>query len=75
VSLQKCSAKIGRAFRQENLSVCGGSRPEERNRDCRHIEHIPHTARDYLKSARYKLDCVTSAQAANKAVQIGLFVL
>jgi DNA-binding CsgD family transcriptional regulator len=35
----------------------------------------PHTARDYLKSARYKLDCVTSAQAANKAVQIGLLVL
>jgi LuxR family transcriptional regulator, quorum-sensing system regulator CinR len=35
----------------------------------------PHTTRDYLKSARYKLDCVTSAQAVNKAVQLGLLVL
>ena len=35
----------------------------------------PHTARDYLKSARFKLDCVTSAQAVSKAVQLGLLVL
>ncbi|MCB1498987.1 MAG: autoinducer binding domain-containing protein [Bauldia sp.] len=35
----------------------------------------PHTARDYLKSARFKLDCVTSAQAVTKAVQFGLLVL
>jgi DNA-binding CsgD family transcriptional regulator len=35
----------------------------------------PHTARDYLKSARYKLDCVTSAQAVSKAVGLGLLVL
>jgi DNA-binding CsgD family transcriptional regulator len=32
----------------------------------------PHTTRDYLKSVRYKLDCVTSAQAVNKAVKLGL---
>ena len=37
------------------------------------ILHIsPHTARDYLKSVRYKLDCVTSAQAASKAINLGL---
>jgi DNA-binding CsgD family transcriptional regulator len=35
----------------------------------------PHTTRDYLKSARFKLDCVTSAQAISKAVQLGLLVL
>jgi DNA-binding CsgD family transcriptional regulator len=35
----------------------------------------PYTARDYLKSARFKLDCVTSAQAVSKAAQIGLLVL
>ncbi len=35
----------------------------------------PHTARDYLKSARFKLDCVTSAQAVSKAVSLGLLVL
>jgi LuxR family transcriptional regulator, quorum-sensing system regulator CinR len=35
----------------------------------------PHTARDYLKSSRYKLDCVTSAQAVSKAVKLGLIVL
>jgi LuxR family transcriptional regulator, quorum-sensing system regulator CinR len=34
-----------------------------------------HTARDYLKSSRYKLDCVTSAQAVSKAVKLGLLVL
>jgi DNA-binding CsgD family transcriptional regulator len=34
-----------------------------------------HTARDYLKSARFKLDCVTSAQAVSKAVKLGLLVL
>jgi DNA-binding CsgD family transcriptional regulator len=40
------------------------------------ILHIsPHTARDYLKSARYKLDCVTSAQAASKAINLGLMML
>ena len=32
----------------------------------------PHTIRDYLKSARYKLDCVTLAQAVSKAIQSGL---
>lgn len=35
----------------------------------------PHTARDYLKSARYKLDSVTSAQAVSKAIKFGLLVL
>jgi DNA-binding CsgD family transcriptional regulator len=35
----------------------------------------PHTARDYLKSARYKLDCVTSAQAVSKAIKLGLLIL
>jgi DNA-binding CsgD family transcriptional regulator len=35
----------------------------------------PHTARDYLKSARYKLDCVTSAQAVTKAAKLGLLTL
>jgi LuxR family transcriptional regulator, quorum-sensing system regulator CinR len=35
----------------------------------------PHTARDYLKSARFKLDCVTSAQAVSKAVKLGLLIL
>jgi LuxR family transcriptional regulator, quorum-sensing system regulator CinR len=40
------------------------------------ILHIStHTARDYLKSARYKLDCVTSAQAASKAINLGLMIL
>jgi DNA-binding CsgD family transcriptional regulator len=34
-----------------------------------------HTTRDYLKSARHKLDCVTSAQAVTKAVQLGLLIL
>jgi LuxR family transcriptional regulator, quorum-sensing system regulator CinR len=35
----------------------------------------PHTARDYLKSSRHKLDCVTSAQAINKAVKLGLLTI
>lgn len=35
----------------------------------------PHTARDYLKSVHYKLDCVTSAQAVSKAVKLGLLTL
>ena len=35
----------------------------------------PHTTRDYLKSVRYKLDCVTSAQAVSKAAKLGLLVL
>ncbi|HEY6257673.1 MAG TPA: LuxR family transcriptional regulator [Xanthobacteraceae bacterium] len=35
----------------------------------------PHTARYYLKSARYKLDCVTSAQAVSKAVKLGLLIV
>jgi DNA-binding CsgD family transcriptional regulator len=34
-----------------------------------------HTARDYLKSARYKLDCVTSAQAVSRAAKLGLLTL
>jgi LuxR family transcriptional regulator, quorum-sensing system regulator CinR len=34
-----------------------------------------YTARDYLKSARYKLDSVTSAQAVSKAVELGLLIL
>lgn len=34
----------------------------------------PYTAREYLKSARYKLDCVTSAQAISKAAKLGLLV-
>jgi DNA-binding CsgD family transcriptional regulator len=35
----------------------------------------PHTTRYYLKSARYKLDCVTSAQAISKAVKLGLLIV
>lgn len=35
----------------------------------------PHTAREYLKSARFKLDCVTSAQAVSKAAKLGLLIL
>jgi DNA-binding CsgD family transcriptional regulator len=35
----------------------------------------PYTAREYLKSARYKLDCVTSAQAVSKAVKLGLLIV
>jgi DNA-binding CsgD family transcriptional regulator len=34
-----------------------------------------HTARDYLKSARFKLDCVTSAQAVSKATKLGLLTI
>jgi LuxR family transcriptional regulator, quorum-sensing system regulator CinR len=32
----------------------------------------PYTAREYLKSCRFKLDSVTSAQAVSKAVKLGL---
>jgi LuxR family transcriptional regulator, quorum-sensing system regulator CinR len=39
------------------------------------LDISPHTARDYLKSVRYKLDCVTSAQAVSKAVKLGLLIL
>jgi DNA-binding CsgD family transcriptional regulator len=35
----------------------------------------PYTARDHLKSARFKLDCATSAQAVTKAISLGLLVL
>jgi DNA-binding CsgD family transcriptional regulator len=35
----------------------------------------PHTARDYLKSSRFKLDSVTSAQAVSKAVKLGLLIV
>jgi LuxR family transcriptional regulator, quorum-sensing system regulator CinR len=35
----------------------------------------PYTVREYLKSARYKLDSVTSAQAVNKAVGLGLLIM
>lgn len=31
-----------------------------------------HTVRDYLKSARFKLDCVNVAQAVSKALMLGL---
>jgi len=34
----------------------------------------PHTARDHLKSARFKLDCATSTQAVSTAVKLGLLV-
>lgn len=39
------------------------------------LDISPHTARFYLKSARFKLDCVTSAQAVTKAVNLGLLVV
>jgi DNA-binding CsgD family transcriptional regulator len=32
----------------------------------------PYTATEYLKSSRFKLDCVTSTQAVSKAVKLGL---
>ena len=35
----------------------------------------PYTIRDYLKSVRFKLDCVTSAQAVSKAAKLGLLIL
>jgi LuxR family transcriptional regulator, quorum-sensing system regulator CinR len=35
----------------------------------------PHTTREYLKSVHHKLDCVTSAQAVSKAIQLGLLTL
>ena len=35
----------------------------------------PHTVRDFLKSARFKLDCASSAQAVSKATKLGLLVL
>jgi DNA-binding CsgD family transcriptional regulator len=34
-----------------------------------------HTTRGYLKSARHKLDCVTSAQAVSRAIKLGLLKL
>ncbi len=34
-----------------------------------------HTTRGYLKSARHKLDCVTSAQAVSRATELGLLKL
>jgi DNA-binding CsgD family transcriptional regulator len=39
------------------------------------LEISQHTARDYLKSARHKLDCVTSAQAVSKAASLGILIL
>lgn len=36
------------------------------------LQISPHTVRDYLKSARFKLDCVTAAQAVSKATTLGL---
>jgi DNA-binding CsgD family transcriptional regulator len=39
------------------------------------LDISPHTARDYLKSARFKLDAVTSAQAVAKAAKLGLLTL
>ncbi|HLH94329.1 MAG TPA: LuxR family transcriptional regulator [Xanthobacteraceae bacterium] len=39
------------------------------------LDISPHTARFYLKSARFKLDAVTSAQAVSKAVKLGLLVI
>lgn len=35
----------------------------------------PYTARDHLKSVRYKLNCATSAQAVSKASKLGLLIL
>lgn len=35
----------------------------------------PHTARDHLKSARFKLESATSTQAVSKAVKLGLLTL
>jgi DNA-binding CsgD family transcriptional regulator len=39
------------------------------------LDISPYTAREYLKSARHKLDCVTSAQAVSKAAKLGLLIL
>jgi LuxR family transcriptional regulator, quorum-sensing system regulator CinR len=36
------------------------------------LDISPFTVRDYMKSVRYKLDCVTSAQAVSKATKLGL---
>jgi DNA-binding CsgD family transcriptional regulator len=35
----------------------------------------PHTARDHLKSVRFKLDCATSAQAVSRAISLGILVM
>ena len=39
------------------------------------LDISPHTARDHLKSVRFKLDCATSAQAISKAINLGLLVV
>jgi LuxR family transcriptional regulator, quorum-sensing system regulator CinR len=39
------------------------------------LDISPHTAKDYLKSSRYKLDAVTSAQAVSNAVKLGLLII
>lgn len=39
------------------------------------LQISPHTVRDFLKSARFKLDCASSAQAVSKATKLGLLVL
>ena len=39
------------------------------------LQLSPHTIRDFLKSARFKLDCATSAQAVSKATKLGLLAL
>jgi DNA-binding CsgD family transcriptional regulator len=39
------------------------------------LQLSPHTVRDFLKSARFKLDCASSAQAVSKATKLGLLVL
>jgi DNA-binding CsgD family transcriptional regulator len=39
------------------------------------LQLSPHTIRDFLKSARFKLDCATSAQAVSKATKLGLLAI
>jgi DNA-binding CsgD family transcriptional regulator len=39
------------------------------------LDISPYTARDHLKSARFKLDCATSAQAITKAISLGILVV
>ncbi len=80
-----------RLHRQVIVEVFGEMRPylTTRELECLHwialgkganeiaaiLQISPHTVRDYLKSVHYKMDCVTSAQAASKAIKLGLLLL
>ena len=80
-----------RVHRRVISEVVGEDRPHLTNRELECLRWVargkdtseiaiilnisPHTARFYLKSARYKLDCVSSAQTVSKAVKLGLLII